>query len=320
MKTITSYKKQLFVFVPSCLKLVSLRQRGTKNIKIWVAVLCISILSLANANAQRYTDKIVKELQFEKQGSNTLILANINGSMNVQGYEGSKILIEVERIIRAKTTERLEQGKKELQLLHIDRADSLIVYAANGCNRFSHQRKSGKGWNYHWDCNSGDCDTPYDYTVNFSVKVPYGINIEVSTVNDGDITIENVSGEVKANNINGGIKLIALKGATHASTINGDVNLEYIGNPVEDCRYYTLNGDINAWFKKGLTANLSFKSFNGEFYTNVNELESLPALVEKEKSGNGTKFKVSSNQYKISKGGVHLDFETFNGDVYLKER
>jgi len=29
--------------------------------------------------------------------------------------------------------------------------------------------------------------TPIDYTFNFTVKVPNGINIEVSTVNDGNV-------------------------------------------------------------------------------------------------------------------------------------
>jgi DUF4097 and DUF4098 domain-containing protein YvlB len=293
-----------------------------KTLKSLLAVLLITLSPFERITAQSFTDKIVKELSFEKQSSsNALIVANINGSIKVEGYSGSKILIEAERTIHAKTSARLEQGKTEVQLLHINRIDSLIVYSSNGCNKFSYRKKNGKReWSYGWGIDSGDCDPPYDYVMNFSIKVPFGINVEVSTVNKGNVSIENVQGAVKANNVNGSIRLTALKGATKAHTINGNVDLDYASNPVEDCKYYTLNGDINAWFKKGLTANMSFKSYNGEFFTNVDQLESLPATIEKEQRSDGVKYKVNNSRYKISNGGANLDFETFNGNVILKER
>jgi len=292
-----------------------------KTLRSLLAVLLITLLPFARIEAQSFTDKIVKELSFEKQSSsNALIVANINGSIKVQGHSGSKILIEVERTVHAKTSAQLEQGKAEVQLLHINRIDSLIVYASNGCNKFNYRKKNGKReWSYWWD-NSGKCDPTYDYVMNFSIKVPFGINVEVSTVNEGNVSIENVQGAVKANNVNGSIRLTALKGATKAHTINGNVDLDYASNPVEDCKYYTLNGDINAWFQKGLAANMSFKSFNGEFFTNVDNLKSLPAFIEKEHRNDGVKYKVNKSRYKISNGGANLDFETFNGNVILKER
>jgi DUF4097 and DUF4098 domain-containing protein YvlB len=155
--------------------------------------------------------------------------------------------------------------------------------------------------------------------MNYTVKVPAGLSVRVSTINNGDVTVNNVTGTVYANNINGSIKLSKLAGKTHASTINGDVDLDYVSNPSSDCRYYTLNGDINANFKKGLGASVSFESYNGAFYTNVDELEALPVEMEKKETSKGVKFKIRGNRFKIGKGGVLLDFETFNGNVYLKE-
>ncbi len=282
-------------------------------------VMCLPLL----VNAQTFSDKITRELKFEKTGlSNTLVLANINGSIKVQGYDGDKILIEAERTIKAKTDARLEQGKKEMQLQQIDRLDTLIVYVGGGCNHFGYRnnRKHNNGWSYRWDCNNGDCNSPYDYTFNFTVKVPSGINIEVSTVNDGNVTVENVKGRVKAENVNGAIKLSALAGQTYASTINGDVDVDYSRNPNQDSRYYSLNGDINALFVKGLAADVSFKSFNGDLYTNVQQMEGMPATIVKTKSDQGTNLKIGRNRYKIGSGGAVLDFETFNGDVIVKEK
>jgi DUF4097 and DUF4098 domain-containing protein YvlB len=105
-----------------------------------------------------------------------------------------------------------------------------------------------------------------------------------------------------------------------ASTINGDLDVTYTKNPDKACRFYSLNGDINALFQPGLAANLSFESFNGDFYTDIQPLEALPVKVEKTAEGDGIKYKVNGNRYKIRTGGALLDFETFNGDVFLKEK
>jgi hypothetical protein len=79
---------------------------------------------------------------------------------------------------------------------------------------------------------------------------------------------------------------------------------------------------INALFQKGLAASLAFESFNGNFYTNIDDIETLPVKVVKmDKEGDGVKYKVNGNRYQVGKGGgAFLDFETFNGNVYLKEK
>lgn len=293
---------------------------------LWVLLLTITGLSV---RAQNHTEKITKEFSFEKANvNNTLMIANMNGDVTVVGYEGTTIQVEVTKTIRGKTQARLDEGKAAIQLGVMNEVDSIILYVKGTCSTFSKnttRAKTSKGrwmrhWNYHWnDCNS-DCDERFDYTMDFVVKVPAGINVMVSTINDGEISVENVRGVVHASNINGGVKLKNLMREADASTINGDVDIEYAKNPVKDCRFYSLNGDINAWFQKGLAANFSFESFNGDFYTDIEPLESLPVQVTETKNGEGVKYKVNGNRYKIRTGGPLLDFETFNGNVYLKER
>lgn len=278
------------------------------------------------AYSQSHSEKINKDLSFEKgSGANALIIANINGSVTVQGYDGDKIQIEVTKSINAKTTARLEKGKADLQLGTIDRADTIILYIKNNCNTFGRNPKKNRNnwageWGYNWECDGNGCETAYDYKMDFTVKVPRSVNVLVSTINEGQIEVKGVSGSVKANNINGGIKLANLEREAVASTINGDVDIDYTSNPSKDCRFYSLNGDINALFKKGLAANLSFESFNGEFYTNINQIAELPPMVEKSEQGNGIRYKLNGNMYRIGSGGPLLDFETFNGNVYLREK
>jgi DUF4097 and DUF4098 domain-containing protein YvlB len=279
------------------------------------------------AISQTFTEKIIKVFAFEKRSeANALVIANINGNIIVSGYDGDKIQVEVTRTIKAKTPERLDAGKA-ITLGVIDLADTLIFYTQGLCSKFGRKQNkqsnwgSLKDWGYDWDNQDSDeCLEKAEYKLDFVVRVPRTIHLVVSTVNQGQIKVDDCAGSIVANNINGGIALANISREVVAHTINGNVDITYLKNPQQPCRFYSLNGDINAWFQKGLKAELSFESFNGQFYTNVTDVETKPIVVEQKNSKDGLKFKVKGNQFKIGTGGVQLDFETFNGNVYLKEK
>jgi hypothetical protein len=291
------------------------------------------LLMAMAAGAQTYTEKINHEFTLEKKtADNALIIANINGHVTVTGYAGDKIIVEVTKTVYAKTNERLEKGKTELQLGVKDLADTLILYVqmAGDCNSFGrrytdvgnkrYRNSRHGGWGYQWN-NNGNCDgckAQYDFTLDFVVKVPETLHVLASTVNKGDIAVRSVKGMVDADNVNGSVSVADLAREARLTTINGDVTIDCEKNPANACRFYTLNGDINANFRKGLAADLSFESFNGEFYTDIDGLKPLPISLEKTTDSKGVKFKVSGSRYRIGTGGPLLDFETFNGNVYLR--
>lgn len=277
------------------------------------------------ACAQSFSEKISKALTFEKKSAdNAILIANINGSVTVTGYDGDQVLVEVNKFVSGKTDARLEKGKQEVQLGVVDLADTLVLYVREGCMRFgknqgpmNHSNWRKNGWSYQSD---GDCDHTYDYRMDFTVKVPASLNVIVSTINHGDIAVENVSGAVKADNINGSLRLTNLQRESEAHTINGDVDIVYSRNPDKACQFYTLNGDINALFQVGLSANMSFESFNGQLFTNIDKLMTLPPEIVEARHGDGVKYKIDGNRYRVGGGGALLKFETFNGDVYIKEK
>ena len=290
-----------------------------KNKTWWVG-----LLISCTAGAQTYSEKISKELSFEKQSpANALMISNLFGNVIVQAYDGTKVLVEATKSVNAKTDTRLESGKSEVQLGIIDRADTIILYVADGCHQFARSSTRFKnwpqaGWSYQ-NRNGTECHLSYDYKMDFTVKVPRDLNLLVSTINDGDVVVENVTGVVRARNVNGSIRLAKLASEAEANTINGDVDIEYAKNPAKECRFYSLNGDINALFQPGLSANLTFESFNGHIYTNLTRIENLPVEIKKTNRGDGLQYKIDGNAFKIGNGGPLLDFETFNGNVYLKE-
>ena len=300
--------------------------RSTMKLTGMAMCLIVTTVSLC---AQTYTEKITKTLSFGKvSDANTVIIANINGNVTVEGYGGTTVTVDVIKTVTGKTPERLEKGKQQIQLGELDQVDTLVLFVEGTGASFGRKtgvRRVTGNYRYNWccdDCRNGcECRTDYDYKMDFVVKVPARTHVVSGTVNNGNISISKVNGVVHADNVNGSIALTDLVREATASTINGDVDIEYASNPVKDCRFYSLNGDINALFQKGLAASMSFESFNGDFYTNINKLETMPATVEKQTDPKGVKYKVNSNRYRIGNGGAAmLDFETFNGDVFIKER
>ena len=273
---------------------------------------------------QKHTETITKELQFSKQSNdNHLTLYNINGSIDVEGYSGSTIQIEVEKTISAKSQNRLEEGKKEIQVAVEEEGSEILVYMDSPCTEL--KLKLGENGKHYWQTQSNNCrwDSKYHFNLDYKVKIPHNLNITLSTINHGDIKINNVKGDVKVNNINGSITLTKMEGAVDAHTINGSLDVEYTKNPTKDSRYYSLNGDINAHYKSGLEAQLSFESFNGDFYTNIEDIKMLPTNMKKTKNKDkekGIKYKIGGkSKMQIRNGKTHLDFETFNGNAYIKE-
>ncbi|WP_421829722.1 DUF4097 family beta strand repeat-containing protein [Larkinella sp.] len=287
--------------------------------KPFISLLLVGLgLSCAAASAQtlEFKDHISKEFTLSKDaGSSTLAIYNISGFIKVEGYSGTKIVLEVDRSIRAKTSELLEQGKKEFLLQFDQDADSVIAYIAQPYDSRPNRNNWKDGTNHR--------RIDYKYDLDFTVKVPYSMNLHVSTVNGGDVTVKDVSGSLFAHNVNGAITLTNIKGATDARTINGNVEANYLVSPPEKSKYYTLNGDIKISYPASLSADLSFKSFQGDFYTDFPNAEILPVKVTKtqEKRGDGTVYKLNKDtSIRIGNGGKTLQFETFNGNVYIKKQ
>ena len=290
-----------------------------------ITTLSIMLAGACGLQAQQHTETVKKELQFEKpNASNVLYLANISGHMDVEGYDGNVIQVEAKIKLMAKTQSRLDEAKESITIGVLDRMDTMAVYTTNPCSNYARARSArgyNDGWGYNWS-NQKDCNCNFDYTVDFKVRVPRNVNLVVSTVNDGDVSITGVDGNVKANNVNGSISFSNVSNATYANTINGDVTLDFKANPTEDARFYSLNGDIRANYLPGLSAEMSFKSFNGDFYTNIPSLKQMPNQLKMEKASKGKEiaYKLDGKtMMRVRNGGIYLDFETFNGDVYVKE-
>jgi hypothetical protein len=239
---------------------------------------------------------------------------NLFGSVKVEGYAGNKVLIEVDQTISADDQQTLEQGKKEFKLEFEQKADSILAYIWQPWDTRPHQ---------HYGYRNDRHNIEYRVKLEFVVKVPFNVELAASTVNEGHIAIKNVYGSLKINNVNGPIEIVNAKGTTTAHTVNGGVTVNYLSVPPEASSYYTINGELKITYPANLAADVTFKSMNGEFYTDFQNVEVMPSKVTKSesKNGNGTTYKLSKNSdIRFGAGGKLFKFETLNGNVYIKKQ
>jgi hypothetical protein len=284
--------------------------------KLIITLLLGTGILCANARAEspEFREHLSREFTLKGNASGaTLFIYNISGSVKLAGYStGNKVIVEMDKTISADNEKDLETGKKEFQLGFEQKSDSIFAFIAQPFD--SRPRK------HHYN---NDRDIEYEFNVDFTVKVPEGINLVISTVNNGIITIDNVRGDLQINNVNEEIRITNAMGKTYAHTVNGDVTVTYKSNPAVESSYSTINGDIKVSYQPDLSVDLQFKSMNGDLFTDFPSAQVLPSATKtvQEKKGNSSVYKLnSSTAVRLGKGGKIFRFETLNGNVYIKRQ
>ena len=240
-------------------------------------------------------------------GSRQLEIDNVEGAIDVTGYEGDSVQVEIEKTIRGRSKDDIERAKEEVRLQVTEKGNRVDIYVDGPFRCQDGSFRSRR--------------TGYRVTCNFHVKAPRECDLFLRTVNEGDIRVGNVSGKFDVENINGGIQISETAGPGRAHAINGAVKVLFIRNPVGDCSFSSLNGDVDVALRQGLSADLWFKTFNGEAYTDY-ELVPLPSPAAEQERHDG-KFVYKSSRFagaRAGKGGPQLKFDTLNGNIHVTAR
>ncbi|MEJ2005107.1 MAG: hypothetical protein P8X57_09125 [Cyclobacteriaceae bacterium] len=242
-------------------------------------LIIIPILLVSAAFGQRRADTISKEITLQKPAASTVLyVANINGNITVDTYDGSVIRVEAERLITAKSQDKLQKGISSYGLATLDRGDTVFLYLSGICGseNWLHPKSRGSQRSYYTE----DCRQDFDFKMDMTIRVPAELNLYLSTINDGAVKVSGVKGTLDLHNVNGPVSADGAEAATIARTINGDVDLDFNRQPAAGS-FYSLNGNITMMMPRGFSAKATFKSFNGEIYTNVDQVSQEPVLTNR---------------------------------------
>ncbi len=248
-------------------------------------------------------------------GTGTLDVDNVTGSIEVVGGQSDEVQLVVNKTIRAESKERLEAAKKEVTLDVTTQPDLLELYV-NGPFRC----------NCNCNCDDGRSrwrgDRGYTVKMDFQLQVPRNISLKLKTVNSGRINVRNVIGNFSVRNVNGGVEMQGVGGgAAHARTVNGGVKVVFRENPKENSDFGSINGSVDLYFVRGLSADFRFKTFNGGVYTDF-PMTSLPSQPVSAENRNG-KFVFRSDRYtggRVGSGGLEIKADSLNGNIRILEQ
>jgi DUF4097 and DUF4098 domain-containing protein YvlB len=173
----------------------------------------------------------------------------------------------------------------------------------------------------NWNRNRWEEYDEIQFEFNIEVKMPKNLMVKASTVNGGNLIVEHMMNGVDAGNVNGNVFLKEVAGKTHASTVNGDIEVYFSKSPTEDSEFHTVNGSMEVYSPEDLAAVVTFESLHGDLYTDFEQVSRLKNQLNKEKTGKGFRYKIGkTTPIQIGKGGPKMDFETVNGSAYIRKR
>ena len=225
----------------------------------------------------------------------------VTGSIKVTGYDGKDIVINT-----SPRTGSDEEGSKtsENGMKRISTPGGFEITAKEADNTVT--------------VNTGNPNRAVD----LDLKIPQDVKLKLGTVNDGEIVVENVSGELEVNNVNDKITLTNISGSVVANTVNGDVNVTFKSvDPKAPMAFSTLNGDINVTLPADTKANLKLKSDNGDVFSDFDvDIDKTPAKIDKTTEPGLYKIKKDDWVYgKINGGGPEMMMKNMQGNIYVKK-
>ena len=192
----------------------------------------------------------------------------MNGGITVTGYNGKDVIVEARprhEGARESKPDRKAEGMRRIDSqgtgLSVEEQDNEVHIGVRAINR----------------------------TVDLTIQVPFNTSLKLKCLNDGDIKVERVSGEVDADDLNGGVKLLNISGAVVAK------------------------------------ARVKLKSDNGEIYSDFDvHPEANPSSPKvSETHGKDGRYHVQFDKVtygSINGGGPEMQFTTFNGKIYLRKK
>jgi hypothetical protein len=260
---------------------------------------CISVATILSAIAAGAQDT---SNDFHWNGAvaagNWLHLRSLNGPIHVTAGDGPELVVDAHKRFRHGdpasvriTVERTGANNGDVLICAIWR-DSDSRCDEDGYESHSH---------HHWGHDDDD-----DVEVEFTVRLPKGVNVGTSTVN-GSVSVEGATGRVTASTVNGSVEAGTLGGPVQASTVNGDLEVR-MGTIAEatSLDYSTVNGSVHVYLPEKLNAEVDLSTVNGSFHSDY------PMAL----SGRIDPRHIRAT---IGTGGTRLRCSTVNGSIDIKK-
>ena len=157
--------------------------------------------------------------------------------------------------------------------------------------------------------------------INVVARIPRRANLELSTTNNGEIIVSNVTGNLQLENTNGPITATEISGSVIAETVNQSIDVSFVSiDTTTAMALSTINGNVTLGLPSDVGVQLHIDSSRGEIYSDfeVDVQPSTPIIERKDERG-GVEVKVESVIIaNVNGGGPVIRMSTLNGDIQIR--
>lgn len=234
-----------------------------------------------------------------------LTIENIWGDVRVRPGDTGEIVVTITEQRSAPDQERFDRSLETLNLTTDSDENGVAFHVGN---------RDG-----HWHGRDLCRNCRVDYR--FDVRVPADTQLDVSTVNDGEINISGIAGLFSAANVNGPITASGVHDCSDLNNVNGQVSIGFAAPPDQNCTIETVNGDITLTLPERSNFDLAMNLFNGRMLTElpVDPL-ALPARVEHIESDGRNQYRIEQKAgLRFGAGGPQFTISSMNGDIRIQK-
>lgn len=230
----------------------------------------------------------------------TLEVNQIYGGIHVSGYDGKEVIVLAKQK-RMQSSVKMKNGLRKIE------NNSMALEAEESSNYIEVHAQNYRG---------GD-----NSTMNLEIRVPRNFNLKLSSINDGNILVENVNGEFEISNVNNDIIMNTVSGAAVVDSVNGKITATFKQvNSDSKMVFTSFNEDVDVSLPSDIKANFKLRTAYGEIFTGFDvEFDTSEPVIEKDNSKKSYKVKLEKwVSGKANGGGGEVVLKSHSGDLIVR--
>jgi len=245
---------------------------------------CALLAQLAALPAFASPDDLREEFHqtYPLQAGGRVELENINGAVHITAWDRNEV--KVDAVKTASSKEKIDDARIEVDAT-AGRVSIRTKYPEHNLTFTDHGRRNPA-------------------SVEYTLTVPRGANLDEISLINGDLEISGISGKVKSSCINGKTIASNLSGAAHLSGVNGRVQaaFEFIQHSIE---MESVNGRVEIVLPSDTNALIEAETVSGSISNEIGLL-STGHIVGHNLRG------------QLGSGGPRIKLSTVNGSIDIR--
>ena len=263
-----------------------------------LGMVLVALAGLATAQESQPQQIVVPLTRPEEPGR--LILERHQGSISVKGYEGTVVLIKafLRRSTGTAPSDWDAEGLKPISSaaiqLDAQEVDNVVTVDAHSRNK----------------------------SVDLDILVPSRFALKLGVLDDGDVIVDGLTGDVEVNNPYGRVRLDRLTGSANVNTVDGDISIRFLGvDTGVPLAFTSVHGKIDVSFPPDVDLTVRVKSDEAMVYSDFDiAVEKRKSRTDPAGKAGGTRIALEEwTTGRIGRGGTDVLIKSFDGNIYIRK-